>query len=127
MNKYRVNSPVTISDGLLKLSDDQFKRRAHALTKTDDGVYAANKPVMFKVGEEFGHDGDLSKVAAVASISEEPEAHELLEAAGLIQSDSDIGPVSIELDADGNAWDGEIHTANKGKTNAGKWKRKPGR
>lgn len=35
-------------------------------------------------------------------------------------------PVAVELDAEGQPWNPEIHTASQQKTKDGRWRRKPG-
>ena len=55
---------MAIHCGMLALSGEQAKCRAHALKEIKKGVYEVLSPVEFKQGEVFGHDGDLPKVLA---------------------------------------------------------------
>lgn len=132
MDSYKAVLPVTVNAGIVALTKEQHKRRAHAVSATDnDGIYTVNSPIMFKAGEEFDHDGDLSKLASVIRIGNEVsevlevESEELDPEAETEELDPEAE--TEELDSDGDAWDAEIHTASKAVTNSGKWKRKPGR
>ena len=59
MNRVEILSgPVSLPAGcLLKLSDDQARRRAHLLTEQDaQGVYLSTAETVFKTGETFETD-----------------------------------------------------------------------
>lgn len=65
MISYAVTAPmgVTIHGGRVKLTADQLRRRKHAVVpvKGAEGIYEVQKPIMFKNGEEFGYEGQISK------------------------------------------------------------------
>lgn len=62
MNKVRTLQPVAFAAGTrLALTAGQVNRRAHALKKLGEGLYETTAAVQFKVGEEFGFDGELAK------------------------------------------------------------------
>ena len=72
MRRYRViNAPVTLLDGTVELTADQTRRRRRSLAEADGarvrrpigGVFRVAAPVRFKIGEVFGFEGDLAKVA----------------------------------------------------------------
>lgn len=66
MKEYQVTAKqVTLTAGLLKLTAEQAKPRAHALKATDKvGVFEILQPVSFKAGEVFSWDGQLGKALA---------------------------------------------------------------
>lgn len=60
---------LAIHSGLVGLNKDQVRRRRHLIVDTDvDGVYSLKEPISFKNGEEFTHDGDLTRVQGVETI-----------------------------------------------------------
>ncbi|MCK9994328.1 MAG: hypothetical protein Dbin4_02848 [Alphaproteobacteria bacterium] len=63
MRKYQViEKHIEIGSGKVLLDPDQYKTRAHNLSKPDaDGTCAILKPIQFKFGEMFGYDGDFGK------------------------------------------------------------------
>lgn len=62
MKQYSVEErSVTISSGILLLSNDQAEARTTHLENLGDGLYQVNQPVQFKRGEIFGYDGDVNK------------------------------------------------------------------
>ena len=64
MRKYEViGDSANFSQGRLKLSDEQYAAREHALEKTDEeGVYEIVSKVQFKRGEKLLWDGEPSKI-----------------------------------------------------------------
>lgn len=60
---YKATSAIVLHSGNVKISDDQFKRRRHALKELEDkGHYSiVPGPVTFKAGEKFGYDGEIPK------------------------------------------------------------------
>lgn len=66
MQKFIAHAPVYLHSGSVKISDDQYKRRAHQLQESKGkGVYEIVRgPVCFKAGEEFGYSGDIPKSMA---------------------------------------------------------------
>lgn len=56
---------VTLHSGVLQLSAEQASARAYALRSLGDDLYLIEKPVQFKCGEEFGFDGEVTKVMLV--------------------------------------------------------------
>lgn len=59
MKKYTTIMPVTLTSGVIKLNDDQARRRRHMIEEVEGqpGVYKIIAPCRFKVGETFGYDG----------------------------------------------------------------------
>jgi len=68
MNEYKAEGVVTIHGGRVLLNEDQAKRRAHAIQpkkkNQKKGVYKVIAPIQFKIGEEFGYDGEIPKTIA---------------------------------------------------------------
>ena len=66
MKTYKVNVlSVNFHSGTLRLSDEQYKSRSHALEATKvKGEYRILKSVQFKRGEEIGYDGEVGKAQA---------------------------------------------------------------
>lgn len=59
MKRFKTNSVVSLSAGLIKLTAAQAAARKEHLKETDDkGVYEITGLIQFKSGEEFGFDGD---------------------------------------------------------------------
>jgi len=75
MYKYEVIGTLAgINAGLISdLSKDQVRRRKGSLVETSKaGVYEVKKPIMFKNGETFSHDGILNpKLGQVMACSVE--------------------------------------------------------
>ena len=64
MKKYRVvNRPLFLKQGVLSLTKAQYDLRKHALKKKGkaSGRYEVVGEVCFKIGEEIGYDGAVSK------------------------------------------------------------------
>ena len=66
MNKYQIiESPIKLHTGLLQLTPEQAKDRMHQLERVEADIYMIKQPVatpvMFKVGEVIGYDGDIPK------------------------------------------------------------------
>lgn len=64
--KYTVIAPpgATFNPGqVLRLTQNQMARRAHALKRGDRGVCQVTKTIMFKYGEEIEVSGGVSKTA----------------------------------------------------------------
>lgn len=63
MKEYQVTTTqVTLTAGLVKLTAEQSRPRAHALKATADaGVFEILQPVSFKSGELFSWDGQMGK------------------------------------------------------------------
>lgn len=74
MKKFVTTGIVNLGSGLVELSDDQAKPRAHRLTAKGDGIYEITGPVVLKAGEQFGCD-DLPKSerSKVEPLETEPE------------------------------------------------------
>lgn len=67
MNKFTVIAAfAAIGGGLVRITEQQAKTRLHNLepVKGSDGVYKVVKPIQFKKGEEFEHDGTPNKAQA---------------------------------------------------------------
>lgn len=90
--KYTTTAVVNLTSGTLELSDDQARRRMHALEKVSEGKYLIKSLVQFKAGETFGYDGVIPKDAAesvliagkditVAEINAQEKEHKKLKAA----------------------------------------------
>jgi len=62
--KYTTTAVVNLTSGTLELSNDQARRRMHALEKVSCGKYLIKSLVQFKAGETFGYDGVIPKDAA---------------------------------------------------------------
>lgn len=76
MKMYKTLAPVTIRDGLIKLTERQAARRAHLLGKEKPkGVYEVEKELFFKIGEEIGLK-DVSKVHLPNLLDLEAQAKE---------------------------------------------------
>lgn len=57
-----IERPVTIAPGaVLQLKKDQAASRLHSLKNLKQGLYLVEKPVQFKLGENFGYDGPIDK------------------------------------------------------------------
>lgn len=82
MKRYRVTArSVEIHAGVLQLTDEQAIPRAHRMEKCGKGCWrVSDGPVQFKVGEEFGYDGDLPKdlAADVEPAAKSPAARATL-------------------------------------------------
>ena len=82
MKIYKVVAPVTISQGVMLLTDDQTRPRLHCLEKTSrKGTYAVLQKVTFKAGEVIGleqvskaHEPHLLGIEAVAEAEKAAEA-----------------------------------------------------
>lgn len=63
--EYEVLQAVRFATGLLKLSKDQAKRRAHNLKyvsgKEGEAIYKIVNPVQFKIGEKVFYAGEVSR------------------------------------------------------------------
>lgn len=64
MKRYKTTAILNLHAGNLQLDKDQLRRRRHLVADNKDGTVAIMKPVQFKVGEEFGYDGDIPKILA---------------------------------------------------------------
>jgi len=65
MKRFEVTSKaLRIHSGVLALSGEQASSRRHALKEIDAGLFQVVSSVEFKLGEVFGHDGDLPKSMA---------------------------------------------------------------
>lgn len=65
MDKYIVTSRVArLSGGVLHLTAEQAKHRAHNLKPLGKNRHEIINPVEFKAGEEIGYEGDLPKTLA---------------------------------------------------------------
>lgn len=76
MTKYEViSASVTLTGGLVCLSDDQVRRRRHLIKAVEGkkGLYRIESPCQFKKGEKILYDGDVGK-ALLQEIAEEKEA-----------------------------------------------------
>jgi hypothetical protein len=61
MKNYTVEArSVRLTSGVLKLSEDQVRRRSHKLKQVDGGHEIVDS-VEFKQGETFGYDGNVPK------------------------------------------------------------------
>lgn len=76
MNKYQATVVTNLVGGNVELDKDQLRRRRHLVTDNKDGTFAVKKSVQFKIGEEFGYDGDVPKGLAenLAELIDEAEA-----------------------------------------------------
>lgn len=65
MQTYTAAVVVTLHSGKVKLTADQARRRMHCLKGSKagqkSGIFTILSPIQFKVGEEFGYDGDMPK------------------------------------------------------------------
>lgn len=67
MKNYTTIQVVTLTAGVLELSEDQARRRKHLIkpVEGEDDVYEIIAPCQFKVGERFGYEGfDLTLALA---------------------------------------------------------------
>jgi hypothetical protein len=79
MKDYRVEKVLFLTGGIVRLSDDQSRRRALNIKKTNKkGLYDIMQPVQFKVGEIIGL-GKPSKANAQSLVDIEAEEKELAE------------------------------------------------
>jgi hypothetical protein len=62
--KYRALVVITLASAIVKLSDEQARRRAPMIEKSKEhkGFYDILKPIQFKAGEEFETVDQLPKV-----------------------------------------------------------------
>jgi hypothetical protein len=61
MQKFKVIKPIHLQSGVLELSSGQARERTHAVRSLGADRFRILHPVQFKVGEEFGFEGDLPK------------------------------------------------------------------
>lgn len=61
MNKYIATKPVTLNSGVVRLTKEQASGRMHKLESLGKDCYRIIGANQFKVGEEFGYEGDLPK------------------------------------------------------------------
>lgn len=80
MKIFKANKAVMINHGLVELTEDQARKRSHAIKETnitsdafknvDDDkkreVFEVTGQFQFKAGEVFGYDGELNKTLAPA-------------------------------------------------------------
>lgn len=72
MRRYLITeAPVFLKSGMLELTDKQAARRKHALELIENNIYLIKSEVCFKVGEEIGFDGELSKALEVMMVDTE--------------------------------------------------------
>lgn len=66
MKTYKIIQPVTLTSGVVRLTDEQARMRAHKLeaVKGKKGLYRITGPNQFKAGQEIGYEGDLPKTLA---------------------------------------------------------------
>lgn len=65
MNRYVATEKSTrLAGGVLHLTAEQVKHRAHNLKHLGKNRFEIINPVEFKAGEEFGYEGDLPKALA---------------------------------------------------------------
>lgn len=57
--------------GVLQLTDEQYRSRAHALKPLGNGLYQVTGPIGFKHGELVGFDGEVNKALMQALEEEE--------------------------------------------------------
>lgn len=93
--------PLTVNSGQVQLNADQARRRKPFIkpvkvSKDGAGVYDVMIPIMFKVGEEFGFDGDVGKNGVLA----DPEAERL---AALAAEEAAVAKATAKLAADHQA------------------------
>ena len=81
MNIYQATVVTNLVGGNDELDVDQIRRRRHAVTKNEDGSYAVKNKIQFKIGEEFGYDGEVPKGLAnnLAELVDETEAELVVE------------------------------------------------
>lgn len=73
MNKYIITGrSVRITSGMLELTAEQAKARAHHLEALQDGRFQIVTTVEFKRGEVIGFEGDLPKALAALMEPEQP-------------------------------------------------------
>ena len=62
MKKYQITSAyVNFNSGTIELTEDQYRRRRHALKHIKGNKYEIVKPTGFKQGELVGYDGEVNK------------------------------------------------------------------
>lgn len=71
MKQYKATVVTTLVGGNVELDEDQVRRRRHILTANEDGSHAVKDKIQFKVGEEFGYDGDVPKGMVVDLMAED--------------------------------------------------------
>lgn len=73
MNKYIITGRAArLTSGILELTTDQAKARAHHLEALQDGRFKIVATVEFKQGEVIGFEGDLPKALADLMEPEQP-------------------------------------------------------
>lgn len=67
MKTYQIIKPVTLTSGVVRLTEEQARARAHKLeaVKGKKGLYRITGPNQFKAGQEIGYEGELPKTLAV--------------------------------------------------------------
>lgn len=82
MIEYKALGRVKLFGGLVQLTEQQLRRRAHAVASTDEaGIYQILNTVEFKAGEVFGHSHELPKTMndIVEKVKGEPEPEPAVE------------------------------------------------
>lgn len=68
---------ISVPEGtILKLSEDQVRRRVHAVKKLSGDKYEAKQPVNFKTGETFESEGDLSMLFKMGRLEIDGRSHD---------------------------------------------------
>lgn len=101
--KYIVtDQPARIASGVLILTDEQASRRMHNLKSLGKKRYEIFKPVVFKIGEEIGYEGDLPKGMAInltAKSEADAAAKKAAEAAAKAQAKADKDAAEVAAQA----------------------------
>jgi hypothetical protein len=76
MKRYKAVNRVELHAGILELTKKQSLPRAHCLQDLGEGFFEITGKVEFKVGEEFGYDGEVTKAMAQDLTAAEAEKKE---------------------------------------------------
>lgn len=83
MKKYMVSGPYArFMSGVLRLTEEQYRSREHALDPLGDGRYRITAPTGFKRGEVLGFDGEVNK-DLLQDIVEEKQVKKTQEDSGM--------------------------------------------
>ncbi len=79
-----IGAYASFMSGVLKLTEEQYKARKHALNPVGDSLYQVVQQTSFKKGEILGYEGDVNKTLLQDITPVEAEIAELEEEKGII-------------------------------------------
>lgn len=93
MKQYCAAQVITLRVGKVKLTEQQARRRMQCVSGKKgqkSGIFEIVRPIQFKVGEEFGYDGEIPKFMLPHVADDDTDA-DSDESAALAESDVDAG------------------------------------